>query len=137
MVVPGMRLQRINDQDFSQKGLAEAKEYLKNHDQETRFVTFTDPPATSTAVNSSSSNSDKQMVRNDRPMPYELHIRVNRARRLRAGDVLTSDPYARVILGGDLIATTKVISTTLNPVWDERFVVPLLHPYITLRCVCH
>lgn len=33
----------------------------------------------------------------------------------------TSDPYAKLFVGGTLIGTTKVIPKTLNPTWNARF----------------
>ena len=33
----------------------------------------------------------------------------------------TSDPYAKLFVGGKLIGTTKVIPKTLNPKWNARF----------------
>lgn len=66
-------------------------------------------------------------------MPYKLHVDVLRAKGLLAADVMTSDPYACVRVAGELIGKTAVISSTLNPVWNESFTSPLLHPYVQLK----
>ncbi|KAK9740079.1 hypothetical protein RND81_03G009700 [Saponaria officinalis] len=42
--------------------------------------------------------------------------------------IITSDPYVTVSLGGAIVARTRVIPNSQNPVWDEHFNVPLAHP---------
>ncbi|KAI9201248.1 hypothetical protein LWI28_020671 [Acer negundo] len=42
--------------------------------------------------------------------------------------VITSDPYVTVCLGGATVARTRVISNSQNPVWNEKFKIPLAHP---------
>ncbi|KAH9566019.1 hypothetical protein CY35_04G109300 [Sphagnum magellanicum] len=41
--------------------------------------------------------------------------------------VITSDPYAIVILAGARVARTRVINNNVNPKWNEHFVVPVAH----------
>ncbi|KAK7399686.1 hypothetical protein VNO78_10875 [Psophocarpus tetragonolobus] len=42
--------------------------------------------------------------------------------------MITSDPYVSVCVAGATIAQTRVIPNCENPLWDERFVVPVAHP---------
>ncbi|CAM6095005.1 unnamed protein product [Calypogeia fissa] len=41
--------------------------------------------------------------------------------------VITSDPYASVILAGARLARTRVITNNQDPVWKEHFVIPVAH----------
>lgn len=42
-------------------------------------------------------------------------------------NMITSDPYVRVSVGGAIVARTRVIRNNENPKWDEHFNVPLAH----------
>ncbi|GMJ02747.1 ARABIDOPSIS THALIANA PHOSPHOLIPASE D DELTA, phospholipase D delta [Hibiscus trionum] len=42
--------------------------------------------------------------------------------------IITSDPYVTVCVGGATVARTRVISNSQDPVWNERFKIPLAHP---------
>lgn len=42
--------------------------------------------------------------------------------------IITSDPYVTVCLAGATVARTRVISNSQNPIWNERFKIPLAHP---------
>ncbi|GKV42898.1 hypothetical protein SLEP1_g50258 [Rubroshorea leprosula] len=48
--------------------------------------------------------------------------------RRRHHKIITSDPYVTVCLAGATVARTRVISNCQNPVWNERFLIPLAHP---------
>lgn len=50
-----------------------------------------------------------------------LVVRVVHARQLRAADKNSSDPYAVVLFPNKKEHKTATISTTLNPIWKERF----------------
>lgn len=41
--------------------------------------------------------------------------------------VITSDPYATVVLAGARVARTRVISNDANPKWNEHFSIPVAH----------
>ncbi|KAL5847912.1 hypothetical protein ACOSQ3_011436 [Xanthoceras sorbifolium] len=53
---------------------------------------------------------------------------MNETKRLSHNKIITSDPYVTVCLGGATVARTRVISNSQNPVWNERFKIPLAHP---------
>ncbi|KAJ8772570.1 hypothetical protein K2173_027747 [Erythroxylum novogranatense] len=42
--------------------------------------------------------------------------------------IITSDPYVTVCVGSATVARTRVISNSQNPVWNQRFRIPLAHP---------
>jgi hypothetical protein len=57
---------------------------------------------------------------------YELSIDVLRATNLRAADVGgTSDPYCKLLFGAERVGKTKAINYTLEPVWNEHFVLTI------------
>ncbi|URE29212.1 hypothetical protein MUK42_25779 [Musa troglodytarum] len=41
--------------------------------------------------------------------------------------IITSDPYTKVLLAGATVARTHVIPNTQDPVWRQRFRIPLAH----------
>ncbi|KAF0910719.1 hypothetical protein E2562_004710 [Oryza meyeriana var. granulata] len=41
--------------------------------------------------------------------------------------IITSDPYVTLSVAGAVVARTRVIPNTQDPVWEERFTVPLAH----------
>lgn len=43
------------------------------------------------------------------------------------GDIQSSDPYCILKIGPKIIDKTAVRTWTLNPTWNEHFIVPLLH----------
>ncbi|KAH9616660.1 hypothetical protein KSS87_004070 [Heliosperma pusillum] len=47
--------------------------------------------------------------------------------------IITSDPYVTVSLGGAIVARTRVIANSQNPVWEEHFNVPLAHPVSSIE----
>lgn len=49
------------------------------------------------------------------------------ARTHHRSKVITSDPYASVILAGARLARTRVITNNQDPVWNEHFVIPVAH----------
>ncbi|PKI45611.1 hypothetical protein CRG98_033927 [Punica granatum] len=49
-------------------------------------------------------------------------------RRPHLGKIITSDPYVAVCLAGATVARTRVIPNSQDPIWNERFQVPLAHP---------
>lgn len=56
--------------------------------------------------------------------PFEGKLHVVSARGLKAADLFDkSDPYAEVRWNGELIGRTRVFEDTLEPVWDEAFVI--------------
>lgn len=59
-----------------------------------------------------------------------LYIHAHRATDLKIGDITTSDPYVKISVkyGDEVLAEhqTKVINNSLNPTWDEEFVVVIL-----------
>ena len=57
------------------------------------------------------------------------------ARDLNAADLLTSDPYARVFIDNEFVGQTNIVPRTTSPVWNYRFKIPLLHPYVVMRYV--
>ncbi|XP_039024607.1 phospholipase D delta-like [Hibiscus syriacus] len=46
----------------------------------------------------------------------------------RPRKIITNDPYVTVCLAGATVARTRVVSNSQNPVWNERFKIPLAHP---------
>lgn len=46
---------------------------------------------------------------------------------MRAPTSITSDPYTTVVLAGARVARTRVLSNNVNPVWNERFQIPVAH----------
>ncbi|KAK8552446.1 hypothetical protein V6N12_041041 [Hibiscus sabdariffa] len=46
----------------------------------------------------------------------------------RTRKIVTSDPYVTVCLAGATVARTRVISNSQDPIWNERFKIPLAHP---------
>ncbi|XP_042498901.1 phospholipase D delta-like isoform X2 [Macadamia integrifolia] len=42
--------------------------------------------------------------------------------------IMTSDPYVTVIVGGVKVASTRVIPNSENPFWNQKFYIPLAHP---------
>ncbi|CAA3025109.1 phospholipase D delta-like [Olea europaea subsp. europaea] len=42
--------------------------------------------------------------------------------------IITSDPYVTVCLAGARVASTRVISNSQTPEWNEHFKIPLAHP---------
>ena len=47
--------------------------------------------------------------------------------------IITSDPYVTVSVPQATVARTRVIKNSANPVWNERFYIPLAHPVINLK----
>jgi phospholipase D1/2 len=41
--------------------------------------------------------------------------------------IITSDPYVMLSVAGAIVARIAVIQNTEDPVWEERFAVPLAH----------
>ncbi|KAJ4843492.1 hypothetical protein Tsubulata_029123 [Turnera subulata] len=52
----------------------------------------------------------------------------NPNRRKSKRKIITSDPYVTVCVSGATVARTRVISNSQNPVWNERFSIPVAHP---------
>ncbi|KAK8692036.1 hypothetical protein V6N13_075521 [Hibiscus sabdariffa] len=52
----------------------------------------------------------------------------SRKKNHRHRKIITSDPYVTVCLAGATVARTRVISNSQDPVWNERFKIPLAHP---------
>jgi phospholipase D1/2 len=48
-------------------------------------------------------------------------------RRRHHRKIITSDPYVTLSVAGAVVARTAVIQNTEDPVWEERFAVPLAH----------
>lgn len=48
-------------------------------------------------------------------------------------DLLTSDPFAVVQLGGKILGKTRLVKRNCSPVWNEHFSAVLLHCQSTLR----
>lgn len=46
----------------------------------------------------------------------------------RRKKIITSDPYVTVILTGDTVARTRILSNSPNPNWDEHFRISIAHP---------
>jgi len=63
-----------------------------------------------------------------------LHIHLVRAGRLKIGDVFSSDPYVRIYWEGDGLSSkskpvqSRVISSQLDPVWNEDLVIDWKYP---------
>ena len=47
--------------------------------------------------------------------------------------IITSDPYVTVSVPQATVARTRVIKNSANPIWNERFYIPLAHPVNTLK----
>ncbi|KAL1536877.1 phospholipase D [Salvia divinorum] len=47
--------------------------------------------------------------------------------------IITSDPYVTVSVPQATLARTRVISNSQNPKWNERFHIPLAHPFANLE----
>ncbi|KAK4583820.1 hypothetical protein RGQ29_021800 [Quercus rubra] len=47
--------------------------------------------------------------------------------------IITSDPYVTVSVPQATVARTRVIKNSANPVWNERFYIPLAHPVDNLK----
>jgi hypothetical protein len=76
----------------------------------------------------------QKLLRRPTTSCYELKICVNQATGLRAADVGgTSDPYCKLMFGDERIGKTKAINYTLEPKWDEEFIltIPTQHANIT------
>lgn len=58
------------------------------------------------------------------PGPLE---KLKKVAKLHSATVITSDPYAIVVLAGAKVARTRVISNNANPEWKERFIIPVAH----------
>ena len=72
--------------------------------------------------------STKTRTRTRRPTTscYELSITVLRALDLPAADVGgTSDPYCKLLFTNERIGKTKAINYTLNPEWNETFILSI------------
>eukprot|EP01006_Ploeotia_vitrea_P008914 TRINITY_DN21127_c0_g1_i1.p1 TRINITY_DN21127_c0_g1~~TRINITY_DN21127_c0_g1_i1.p1 ORF type:complete len:829 (-),score=106.19 TRINITY_DN21127_c0_g1_i1:51-2537(-) len=80
-----------------------------------RALDFGNPPASPEAETAMYNSAEKKVV-----------IYLIGAEKMIAADANgTSDPFAKLILGGNK-AVTKVIDRTLNPVWKECFVFPVV-----------
>ncbi|KAL3729565.1 hypothetical protein ACJRO7_026660 [Eucalyptus globulus] len=55
------------------------------------------------------------------------------ARSSGKNSMITSDPYVSVCLAGATVAQTRVIQNCENPLWDERFCVPVAHPVVKVE----
>lgn len=53
---------------------------------------------------------------------------VGRRKTHRHRRIITSDPYVTVCLSGATVARTRVIPNSQDPIWNERFKIPLAHP---------
>ncbi|KAH6789181.1 phospholipase D delta [Perilla frutescens var. frutescens] len=42
--------------------------------------------------------------------------------------IITSDPYVTVCLAGAVVARSRVISNSQDPIWEEQFKIPVAHP---------
>ncbi|KAK7367245.1 hypothetical protein VNO80_09254 [Phaseolus coccineus] len=47
--------------------------------------------------------------------------------------IITSDPYVAVTVPQATVARTRVLKNSSNPVWNERFHIPLAHPVVDLE----
>ncbi|ESW29853.1 hypothetical protein PHAVU_002G104200 [Phaseolus vulgaris] len=47
--------------------------------------------------------------------------------------IITSDPYVAVSVPQATVARTRVLKNSSNPVWNERFHIPLAHPVVDLE----
>jgi len=54
-----------------------------------------------------------------------LDVRIDQANVIPADKSGTSDPYVKVLLRGEEIYKTGTIKKTLNPVWNEKFTIPI------------
>uniref|UniRef100_A0A7N0UXV5 C2 domain-containing protein n=1 Tax=Kalanchoe fedtschenkoi TaxID=63787 RepID=A0A7N0UXV5_KALFE len=63
----------------------------------------------------------------------QLHVTVVKGKTLAVRDFKSSDPYVILKLDDHQVARTKVISSCLNPVWDEEFSFPLAEPAGVLK----
>ncbi|XP_057774702.1 phospholipase D delta-like isoform X1 [Salvia miltiorrhiza] len=57
--------------------------------------------------------------------PFATHSRHDRYHHRK---IITSDPYVTVSLGGAVVARTRVLANSQDPVWEEQFKIPLAHP---------
>jgi len=62
------------------------------------------------------------------PVAHKQNNKDNAKKNKNQRRVITSDPYAAVVVPQATLARTRVISNCSNPVWDERFLVPMAHP---------
>ncbi|CAF3277495.1 unnamed protein product [Rotaria socialis] len=70
---------------------------------------------TSTAVNASNENNNKNIV-------YWTEVFIERGNDLSSKDIDgTSDPYVKVLYGAEEKYTTNIMSSDLNPAWNEKF----------------
>ncbi|KMZ71867.1 Phospholipase D delta [Zostera marina] len=53
--------------------------------------------------------------------------------KVRKHKIITSDPYVTVILARATVAKTRVISNCEDPVWEERFELPVAHPISSIE----
>ncbi|XP_051123443.1 phospholipase D delta-like [Andrographis paniculata] len=60
--------------------------------------------------------------------PLSVKRKYKRKDLRRHNNMITSDPYVSVCLAGARVATTRVISNSQNPVWNENLKIPVAHP---------
>lgn len=59
---------------------------------------------------------------------------VQRSRKIiHKSKIITSDPYVTVLVPQATVARTRVIKNSQEPIWDERFIIPLAHPVANLE----
>ena len=72
------------------------------------------------------STQTRTLTRRPTTSCYELSITVLRALDLPAADVGgTSDPYCKLLFTNERIGKTKAINYTLNPEWNETFILTI------------
>jgi hypothetical protein len=72
------------------------------------------------------STKTRTLTRRPTTSCYELSITVLRALDLPAADVGgTSDPYCKLLFTNERIGKTKAINYTLNPEWNETFILTI------------
>lgn len=49
-------------------------------------------------------------------------------------NMITSDPYVSICIAGDVVARTRVIANSQNPIWNESLRIPVAHPVSQVRC---
>lgn len=59
--------------------------------------------------------------------PYTLEMVIHRGTNLPVGDITTSDPFVVIFCNSKLIGKTHTVYRTLNPEWNYKFSIPLLH----------
>jgi phospholipase D1/2 len=59
--------------------------------------------------------------------PKHARAAADTRRRHHHPKIITSDPYVTLSVAGAVVARTAVIPNTEDPVWEERFAVPLAH----------